>query len=1504
MAKGKSKTRNPVGQSSKTSVQQSPSSEQGAARSILNHALESVLPEPALRRYVSFNETTNTLTVAGRRYNLNNYKRIFVVGGGKAARRTGAELVKILGDRITAGILNVYQEQAEEPISERIKLFAADHPTPNEEGVKGARQIVELLKGADKQTLIIALISGGGSSLMALPVEGISLEDYKAISKLLLTVPATIDEINAVRKHLDPLKGGGMRKLAEHAGGFISLVLSDVPVTKTGVVDDTSVIASGPTVGDDSTFQMAKKVLTEHKIWDKAPRAVKRYIEANLGKEDNETLPKDSALLTEDKSQYVIIANNDQAMEAAKQRAEQLGYTVQVIGWKTGSTKDKIKAEVTQEIETIWKVIAPSLTDNDTITFASFSTDGVDGNSDLAGAIVDEDTLALASSKGLDYKDYLAHYDSATFFNKLGPGIETGPTGTNVADITLVLITNPHNPNRKIAFVFGGEATVKVALPEGQKPGRGGRNTHLALLAAEKIAQLNKTDSQLDREAIRKGLIEAGIPESQIEIGQVGCLGYATDVGPISLTPLAVVGVRGHSDVEKAVKFAYEHTIPITARGAGSGLPAQSVGSGIVLDMRFLDEMQVLEDHPDGGKIVLAQSGVICTRLNNYLKTYGVFLASYPASTDMATIGGMIANNASGANSCKLGTTQHQVLDLHVVLADGTSLWTSEIESDGQPWKRILELIRLNNDAINKDFPRVPKNSSGYNVLDILRQLEKGVPVDWTRLFAHSEGTIGIITEAKLRAVPLATQKATCIVYFTDLKEACSAIPKIYNLAPSCFDTAVTTNLDLIRETFPHLGIREDAKIMYIIEFDNVEVKPDPNDPTRRIGQVSLMEDKAAAELIEKQVDALKKLLEKEYPKTAIGFEVATDPARQDALWQGRRSALQVLYAYDPGKRPLTMIECVVLPRNEKKLLDFISYMEQVFEEEQVVAGTHGHAGDCNFHLYLLLNLSQQQDRQRLINVMTKITQKVAELGGSMSGEHADGRTRGVILPHVFGLDLFDLFVEIKDLMDPRAILHPGVKIIKEARDKDLYQAIEELVGIKEEESQLNLARFRDFSHLFTGVCSFCSQCADICPIFSKLSGQFNARSEAAPTFKRALTMALEVDGDVEAIKDDPLFTKIFQLCLLCGQCTFKCPTNASMRDMVMKVREGQRSRIVAPAIHYIMSHPALYKLLIKFLGLTQGIWRNKVSRRIISFLPQGLLPTRIPYQRYVPALSRSSIESRYPELVNIPPSQADIAYFYGCSSDLFAEPIADSFINIARYNDWRISLPAQRCCGEPFASQGNIEEYHRLARYNIDQLLNYKYIVVHCPSCILAFKEYAKDFARLKDTVYERKAQDLIKKLFDPAQFIMEVMGSDNLRPPTRELKRKVAVHLSCHEKLGQKMTATTNNTRGLLTLIPGLKIVTMQAADECCGLGGPWGLGRHYDLALKLRQDKIDNIINSHADIVTSWCLGCMLQMRDGLAQTGSDIETQHPLALLSEAYGQLEVERAGRRHIKSDL
>ncbi|MBN1687255.1 MAG: 4Fe-4S dicluster domain-containing protein, partial [Spirochaetales bacterium] len=589
--------------------------------------------------------------------------------------------------------------------------------------------------------------------------------------------------------------------------------------------------------------------------------------------------------------------------------------------------------------------------------------------------------------------------------------------------------------------------------------------------------------------------------------------------------------------------------------------------------------------------------------------------------------------------------------------------------------------------------------------------------------------------------------------------------------------------------------------------------------------------------------------------------------------------------------KPLPMIECVVIPRDEQKLLDFINYMEEVFAEEGVVAGTHGHAGDCNFHIYLLLNLSEAEDRKRLIHVMTKITRKVTELGGSMSGEHADGRTRGLILPYVFSKELFDVFVDIKNIMDPAKTLHPGVKIIPEARDRDIEDSIEEMVGIEAEKSQLNLARFADQSHLYSGVCSVCSQCADSCPIFRYLSDEFASRTESAPTFKRVLAMTLDANKDYEKLKKDPLFKKVYELCLLCGSCTYKCATDATMREMVIRFRAEHPSKIIAPTIFWLMKHRGLYNFVVRFLGAAQGLLQNKVSRRLLSWVPAALLPTPLPYKRTLPRVAKKAIKAKYPELAEIPPAKADFAYFHGCSSDLFAEPIVASFINIARHNGWKVSFPKQRCCGEPFAAVGNVEEYHKLAKYNIDQLHPYKYIVAHCPSCILAFKEYAHDLEKAGETEYAQKARDIVKKLKEPAQYIVEVVGKENLKKPTNEIKEKVTVHLSCHEKLGEQMTATTNYTRDFLKMIPGVEIAEMKGWDECCGCGGPWGLAGHYNYAVTMREAKIENTIQSKADTVTSWCLGCMMQIRDGLGQADSKIKTEHPLTILSRAYGEYQ-------------
>ncbi|HID87998.1 MAG TPA: DUF4147 domain-containing protein, partial [Anaerolineae bacterium] len=249
---------------------QSPSLGEGQTRerrskalAILAAALEAVDPEEAIQRQVFLAD--DVLRVGERTYDLSRYRRIIVVGGGKAGASMTKAIVQILGPRIAAGLVNVkYGYTAETQI---VEINEAGHPIPDQAGLAGARRIAELAKEAGEDDLVICLISGGGSALLPLPSEGISLEDLAALNDALLRCGATINEINAVRKHLSQIKGGGLARLA-HPAELVSLILSDV------VGNPLDVIASGPTVPDVSTFAQACEVIEKYGLWEEIPPSI------------------------------------------------------------------------------------------------------------------------------------------------------------------------------------------------------------------------------------------------------------------------------------------------------------------------------------------------------------------------------------------------------------------------------------------------------------------------------------------------------------------------------------------------------------------------------------------------------------------------------------------------------------------------------------------------------------------------------------------------------------------------------------------------------------------------------------------------------------------------------------------------------------------------------------------------------------------------------------------------------------------------------------------------------------------------------------------------------------------------------------------------------------------------------------------------------------------------------------------------------------------------------
>lgn len=389
------------------------------------------------------------------------YERIFVIGAGKASAVMAQAVEKLLGRRITAGLINIKDGHGA-PLK-RIELIECGHPVPDARGVAGARRIAELAQQAGKRDLVICLISGGASALLPMPGPGLTLADKQAVTRLLLDCGANIHEINTVRKHLSAIKGGQLARLVAPAK-LLTLVLSDV------IGDDLSVIGSGPTWPDQSTFADALDVLRRFDVVERTPVAVLRYLEESTEETPEPGDPVFAGAVT------VIVGSNTQAVEAAEAEAIKRGYHTSILSTRIqGETRDvaRMHAAIALEIldaERPLKKPACVISGGETTVtiqgtglggrnqeFAlaaaleidgagntvvlSGGTDGTDGPTDAAGAIASHTTVDRAEMVGLHARSMLDANDSYHFFEPLGDLLMTGPTGTNVMDVRLVLVS-------------------------------------------------------------------------------------------------------------------------------------------------------------------------------------------------------------------------------------------------------------------------------------------------------------------------------------------------------------------------------------------------------------------------------------------------------------------------------------------------------------------------------------------------------------------------------------------------------------------------------------------------------------------------------------------------------------------------------------------------------------------------------------------------------------------------------------------------------------------------------------------------------------------------------------------------------------------------------------------------------------------------------------------------------------------------------------------------------
>ena len=493
---------------------------------------------------------------------------------------------------------------------------------------------------------------------------------------------------------------------------------------------------------------------------------------------------------------------------------------------------------------------------------------------------------------------------------------------------------------------------------------------------------------------------------------------FSTDASVLSLTPALVVYPRNENDVRKTARFTWQlaergRVIPITARGAGTDLGGAALGSGIIL--AFPAHMHRILELDNKSGVVSVEPGINYAKLQQTLNTHDRFLPPYPASMEYSTIGGAVANNSSGEKSVKYGDTRDYVRSLRVVLANGEVIETGRLSKrelgkklglatfEGEIYRAVDSLLEENQDIIEKSVPAVTKNAAGYFLSDIKR---KDGSFDLTPLIVGSQGTLGIVSEVSLETEVYMPNTILMAAFFDDIQKAQQAVLELRDLPdmPSAIEMVDDQLLNVVDKLNPN-------------QLKDVVSKPFPR-------VVMLIEFDTASDRMQKRlVKKTQKMLE----KLGATFQIETDPIEQEKLWKIRHASAAVVAHTEGNVKALPIIEDGIVP--PERFGEYLQGLYSIFERAHLQAAVWGHAGDAHLHVQPFLDLSQVGDRQKVFRVMDEYYSLILSLGGSIAGEHGEGRLRAPYVVKQYGSELYGVFQKIKQIFDPYGTLNPGVKI-------------------------------------------------------------------------------------------------------------------------------------------------------------------------------------------------------------------------------------------------------------------------------------------------------------------------------------------------------------------------------------------------------------------------------------------------------------------------------------------
>lgn len=880
---------------------------------------------------------------------------------------------------------------------------------------------------------------------------------------------------------------------------------------------------------------------------------------------------------------------------------------------------------------------------------------------------------------------------------------------------------------------------------------------------------------------------------------------YSTDASNYRILPQAVVIPRTARDVAIAMGEAAARSIPVTVRGAGTSLAGQAVGEGIILDLsKYMNG--VLEIGPEEKKVKV-EPGITIDALNEALFPHGLMFGPDPSSSAVATVGGAVANNATGAHSILYGMAGDHVVSSNVVLSDGKSAelsresWLGREKNEDSLFGKLAELVKKSREVVEKEFPKHWRRASGYS-LD--RFLEKDF--NPAKLLASSEGTLAVSTDFELNLVKRPLWSALCVLRFDEIPAAMETVPEILSKNPSAIELIDGTLIELARKNrgFAHLlsFIEGTPEAVLVVEFQEENEKR------------TKLKAREFSQFMESAVPDSRPL-------------AVLEPDEQKKVWDTRKVGLGILMSGRQRRKPVPCIEDVSVPA--EKLAGYIKEVISLLGKFGLTAAFYGHASAGCVHVRPLIDLETEKG----VSEMTELCDGTLELAlrnaGVMSGEHGDGLQRSYLNERLFGKNLYSIMEELKRVFDPEGILNPG-KVV----DGPLPSQ-----NLRTKKNRPDSKAFLDWSRE-GGLAAAATMCngQGVC---RKTSGGIMCPSyratlhEGDTTRARANMLRELLSGNLpEEILFEKEFYEVFDLCVGCKACATECPSGVDVGKMKTeylaryKAQKGftMRDRIFGRAHEMSLLRSALPRFINRAL-------EGNVSRTILSLT--GIHPAR-PLPRMASTTFSEWFGKRRGDGEGKP-----VVYFHDTWSEFFYPEIGRAVTGILEKLGFQVIVERRRkCCGRPMLSCGMVEKARETAQSNVRILSEYAKknvpVVFSEPSCLSAFQDEYRDLLPGDESL-----EAVVANTYSLCEFLMD--KTEDIRPRGRAQgeKNKTLVHGHCHEVAGGMFGKT-------LSLLRKLGWDARASDAGCCGMAGGFGHEKeHYEISRTIGEKGLFPIVRN---------------------------------------------------------